>query len=168
MNALRLTRRDPGFATLVVVTLAVGIGAATAAVNVATSVLWTPLPVTEDAHVLLINKTLPAGSVLVPFSPDEMTDWSAATQTMAGVAGVQYDGAWPWPAQFGDAAMSVTGTIVSGNFFTVLGAQPISGRSLVAEDARPGSEDVVVIGYRLWRRQFGGDPGVVGDRKSVV
>jgi putative ABC transport system permease protein len=159
-----MTRRDPGFVTLVILTLAVGIGAATAAVNVATSVLWTPLPVLEDGRVLLITKTLRAGSVLVPFSLDEMENWSAATQTMAGVAGVQYDGAWPWPAQFGDATMSVTGTTVSGNFFTVLGVQPFSGRLLAAEDARPGSEDVVVIGYRVWRQQFGGDLGVVGQK----
>jgi putative ABC transport system permease protein len=164
MNALRMTRRHPGFVTLVLVTLATGIGAATAAVNVATSVLWTPLPVTDEGRVLVINKTLTTGSVLVPFSPDEMKNWSAATRTMAGVAGVQYDGAWPWPAQFGDAAMSLTGTMVSGNFFTVLGAQPIAGRLLVAEDANPGSEDVVVIGYRVWRRQFAGDPGVVGQK----
>ena len=53
---------------------------------------------------------------------------------------------------------------MSGNFFSVLGAQPFVGRLLAAEDAVAGSEEVVVIGYGLWRRQFGAHPGVVGQR----
>jgi putative ABC transport system permease protein len=164
VRAGRVIRREPGFVALVVLTLAVGIGATTAAVNVAASVLLTPLPVKDDSRLVLITKTLPSGSTLVPFSPAETIAWAQASQTMESVAGVQYDGAWPWSAEFGDRALTVTGTAVSGNFFSVLGAQPIVGRLLAAEDAVAGTEEVVVIGYALWRRQFGAHPGVVGQR----
>jgi putative ABC transport system permease protein len=163
-NAIRFTRRDPGFVALVVFSLAIGIGATTAAVNVASSVLLTPLPVRDESRLLLITKRLASGSTLVPFSYAEMTAWAEASRTLETVAGVQYDGAWPWPAKFGDRALTVTGTAVSGNFFSVLGAQPVLGRLLAAEDARTGAEEVAVIGYDLWRRQFGGDLGVVGQR----
>lgn len=163
-HAIRVTRRDPGFVALVVFTLAVGIGATTAAVNVAASVLLSPLPVKDDSRLVLLTKTLSAGSTLVPFSYAEMTAWGEASRTLETVAGVQYDGAWPWPAEFGDRRLTVTGTAVSGNFFSVLGARPIVGRLLAAEDAMTGSEEVAVIGYGLWRRQFGGHLEVVGQR----
>jgi len=163
-HAIRVTRRDPGFVALVVVILAVGIGATTAAVNVAASLLLTPLPVEDDSRVVLIKKALLTASTLLPFSYAEITAWRDASRTLEAVAGVQYDGAWPWPAEFGERALTVTGTAVSGDFFNVLGAQPIVGRLLAAEDAVAGSEEVAVIGHGLWRRQFGGDPGVVGRR----
>ena len=86
----RVIRRDPGFVALVVLTLAVGIGATTAAMNVAASVLLTPLPVEDDSRLVLITKTLPAGSTLVPFSYAEITAWAEASRALKGVAGVQY------------------------------------------------------------------------------
>jgi putative ABC transport system permease protein len=163
-HAIRVIRRDPGFVALVVITLAVGIGGTTAAINVAASVLLTRLPVQDDARLVLISKTLPAGSTSVPFSYAELSAWAQASRTAESVAGVQYDGAWPWHATFGERSMTVTGTAVSGNFFSVLGATPVVGRLLMADDALAGSEEVVVIGDGLWRRQFGAQPGVVGQR----
>ena len=161
-NASRLTRSHPGFVALLVLTLSVGIGSTTAALNVAASVLLTPLPVADDSRLLLITKRLAGGPTVVPFSFAEVTAWGEASRTLEAVGGVQYDGAWPWPAQFRDRVLPVTGAAVSGNFFSVLGAQPIYGRLLAAEDARAGAEEVAVLGYGLWRRQFGGDPGIVG------
>ena len=113
---------------------------------------------------MLVTKRLPVGSTLVPFSYGEIAQWTEASQTLAGVAGVQYDGAWPWSAELDDRVLTVTGTAVSGNFFRVLAAQPVIGRLLEPEDARAGAEQVVVIGHGLWHRQFGGQPDVVGRR----
>ena len=163
-RTLRSARRRPGFAALVVVTLGVGIGATTAALSVAASVLLNPLPVRDDSRLILITKTLPTDSTLVPFSYAEIAAWQDASRTLEAVAGVQYDSAWPWPAASGDRAMVVTGTAVSGDFFEVLGTAPAIGRLLRAEDARAGAEVVAVIGHGLWRREFGGDPAIVGQR----
>ena len=83
------------------------------------------------------------------------------------MAGVQDDGAWPWPAQYRDRALTVTGATVTGDFFATLGAQPVFGRLLTAEDAKVGADDVAVLGYGLWRRQFGGDPTIIGQRMRL-
>jgi putative ABC transport system permease protein len=156
--------RPPGFVALVVLTLAVGIGATTAAMNVAAHVLLMPLPVADESRLVLIKKTLPVGATEVPFSYGELAQWTGATRTLDAIAGVQYDGAWPWSAEIDSRTLTITGTAVSGNFFSVLGAQPAAGRLLELRDALAGSEQVVVIGHGLWRRQFGGHAGVIGQR----
>jgi putative ABC transport system permease protein len=161
-QALKVVRREPRFVATLVLTLAVGIGATTAALSVAASVLLSPLPIKDESRLLLVNKTLPTGSTLVPFSYAEISAWVEASRTLEAVGGVQYDGAWPWTADLGDRAITVTGTAVSGNFFDVLGAQPLLGRLLHAEDAVTGAEVVAVIGYGLWRHHFGSNPAVVG------
>ena len=161
-QARRLARHDRGFVAIVVITLGVGIGATTAAMSVAGSVLQNALPLRDESRLVLVTKTLPAGSTLVPFSYAEIAAWREASHTLEGVAGVQYDGAWPWPAEHGDHALTVTGSAVTGNFFEVLGAQPVVGRLLRDEDAAAGAEAVAVIGYGLWRREFAGNPALVG------
>jgi predicted permease len=166
-SALRLSRRNPGYVGLIVVILGLGIGATTAALSVASSVLFSPLPVADESRLVLITKTLSAGSTLMPFSYAEIAAWREASRTLESVAGVQYDGAWPWPAQYRDHALTVTGATVTGDFFATLGAQPVFGRLLTAEDAKVGAADVAVLGYGLWRRQFGGDPTIVGQRMRL-
>ena len=166
-SALRLSRRNPGHVGLIVVILGLGIGATTAALSVASSVLFSPLPVADESRLVLITKTLSAGSTLTPFSYAEIAAWRHASRTLESVAGVQYDGAWPWPAQYRDRALTVTGATVTGDFFATLGAQPVFGRLLTVEDATVGADDVAVLGYGLWRRQFGGDPTIIGQRMRL-
>ena len=166
-SALRLSRRNPGHVGLIVVILGLGIGATTAALSVASSVLFSPLPVADESRLVLITKTLSAGTTLMPFSYAEIAAWRDASRTLESVAGVQYDGAWPWPAQYRDHALTVTGATVTGDFFATLGAQPVFGRLLTAEDAKVGADDVAVLGYGLWRRQFGGDPTIIGQRMRL-
>lgn len=126
-RTLRIARRRPGFVALVIVTLAVGIGATTAAMSVAASVLLNPLPVRDDSRLVLITKNLPTDSTLVPFSYAEIAAWREASRTLEAIAGVQYDGAWPWPAESGDRAMVVTGT---GRGSSRLGSMCARWRSL--------------------------------------
>jgi len=166
-SSVRLCRRSPGHVGLIVVILGLGIGATTAALNVASSVLFSPLPVVNESRLVLITKTLSAGSTLMPFSYAEIAAWRDASRTLESVAGVQYDGAWPWPAQYRDRTLTVTGATVTGDFFATLGAEPVFGRLLRAADAKVGSDDVVVLGYGLWRRQFGGDPTMIGQRMRL-
>lgn len=163
-HSVRIARRDPGFVTTAALTLAVGIGAATAAMSVAASVLRNPLPIKDDSRLVLITKALPTSSTLVPFSYAEIAAWRAEGRTFEDIAGVQYDGAWPWPADWRGHPMTVTGTAVSGNFFDVLGVRSVIGRLLQTEDASAGREVVAVIGYSLWRREFNGSPALIGQR----
>ena len=108
-SALRLSRCNPGYVGLIVLILGLGIGATTAALNVASSVLSSPLPVADESRLVLITKTLSTGSTLTPFSYAEIAAWRDASRTLESVAGVQYDGAWPWAAQYRDRALTVTG-----------------------------------------------------------
>jgi putative ABC transport system permease protein len=147
-NAIRVTRRHPGFVALVVLMLAAGIGATTAALNVAASVLLTTLPVQDESRLVLITKTLTSTPTLVPFSYSEIAAWRDASRSLETIAGVQYDGAWPWAAQFGDRALTVTGTAVTGDFFNVLGVQPVVGRLLAASDARASSAAILELSGR--------------------
>ena len=89
-SALRLSRRNPGYVGLIVVILGLGIGATTAALSVASSVLFSPLPVADESRLVLITKTLSAGSTLTPFSYAEIAAWRDASRTLESVAGVQY------------------------------------------------------------------------------
>jgi predicted permease len=161
-HGVRAVQRAPGFVTLVVLILAVSIGATTAAVNTAVGVLLTPLPVHDDSRLVLITKALPAGQPLIPFSTAELRAWEAASQTLDAVAGVQYDGAWPWPAESGSLTFTVTGTTVSADFFEVLGARPSAGRLLRRQDGMAGAEEVAVIGHDLWRGRLAGNRDVIG------
>src|SRR5687767_12469675 len=94
-QARRLARHDRGFVAIVVITLGVGIGATTAAMSVAASVLRNTLPVRNEERLVLVTKTLPTGSTLVAFSYAEIAAWRESSRTLEGIAGVQYDGAWP-------------------------------------------------------------------------
>jgi putative ABC transport system permease protein len=160
----RLALRQPGFVALVVLTLGVGIGATTAAVNVGSSILLSPLPLSDESRLVLITKMLPHGNTLIPFTPAEMAAWAEGTRTLASVGGVQYDGAWPWTAELGALPATLVGAMVSGNFFAVLGAEPAAGRLLADDDTWAGAEPVAVIAHGLWQRQFGRDPTVAGRR----
>lgn len=166
-GATRFIRRQPALALLVVLILGIGIGAATAATNVAASILFNPLPVKQDSRVVLINKVLPGNSALAPFSYSDIQFWREATLTVGDVAGVQYDGAWPVPMQLETRAATITGTMVSGNFFEVLGLQPVLGRLLTDADAAAGAERVGVISHGVWITQFGQDSGIVGRRIRI-
>ena len=117
--ALRALRRNATFAASVVVTLAVGIGAAAAMFGVLNGVLLSPLPVHEQARVVVLRKEQLVGNeTLVPFSVGDFRDFARETRTLEAVAGAQYDGAWPATMRDGDRVLTPNTAVVSGNFFT--------------------------------------------------
>jgi putative ABC transport system permease protein len=161
--ALRTLRRNALFTLSVAATLAIGIGAATAVFGVVNGVLLEPLPIRDQARVVVLRKEQLVGNdALVPFSVSQLRAYAAETRVLEAVAGAQYDGAWPVTMRDGDRALSVTTAVVSGELFGVLGARPVVGRLLTANDDVVGGPRVGVISHAFWRRQFNGDAGVVG------
>ena len=156
--AVRALRLRPAFTTTALLTLALGIGANTAVFSVVRAVLLKPLPYAtpqelvglwpghffSNAEMLYLQEHSQALERVELFSPG----WSIA---LTG------DGE---PAQ-------LVGARTSGGFFDGLGVRPVLGRSFTAEDSRPGSSDVVMLSYELWRSRFGGDPGAVGRRVTL-
>jgi predicted permease len=162
MFAFRLLRRNATFAASVILTLAIGIAAATAIFAVVHGVLLTPLPIRDQSRVVVLRKEQLVGNeALVPFSVRDLREYAATARTLESVAGAQYDGAWPSVMRDGDRVLSPNTAVVSGDLFATLGIRPAVGRMLSAGDDVVGG-DAIVISYAFWRRAFGGDSAVVG------
>ena len=160
--ALRGFRRSPSFAITAVLILAIGIGMAVAMFTVFDAVVVRPLPVTNPDRVV----------ELFPYRGDPNTDYyllradltkvAPTSKTMRDIAGVVHWGAPPAPMVYGDRPVVLNRTLVTGNFFDVLGTRPLLGRLVQPSDEGPGAGLVIVLSYAAWRKHFGGDSGVVG------
>jgi putative ABC transport system permease protein len=157
--ALRQMRRNPGFFTVALAALALGIGANTAIFSAVEGVLLKPLPfkdpgrlvmVWEDASYVGFAHNTPAAANYV--------DWRAQNQVFTDMVALRYHNA---AFTGGQAPEEVLGRGVTPNFFDVLGVQPEVGRPFTKEEDA-ASTKVVVLSYVLWQRRFGGDPTVIG------
>lgn len=167
-SARRSLLRHPGFAVTTSLTLALGIGIVTAMFSVVYGVLLHPLPIQEQDRVVLVTKAPAGDAAVMPYAYADLEALRETTRTLEGVAGVQYDGAWPYAVADGDTLTTVPTAVVSSGFFRVLGAQPAAGRLFRHEDGAPGAERSVVISHALWQRRYGGRSEVVGNRLDLV
>ena len=156
--ALRLLRRQPGFAAVAVITLALGIGATTAVFTVVDGVLLRPLPYRDpDRLVLLLHGR--NGRLSASYSPPNYRDVTTQSGAFSGAAALTSSTATV--TGLGDP-QQIDGGDVTTTFFSVLGVTPRQGRGLVEADGADGAPPVVVIGDGLWRRLFGARPDAVG------
>ena len=172
-QAARRQLRVPGFAVTVTLTVALGIGLASATGVVARAVAFAGLPMRDADRVVVLWGVDRAGSFTrMPLAPTSFAGLSTAMRGVATVAAGDYNGAYPWPfhpADAGDAPLRLRGTLAGGNYFDVLGARPILGRTLRREDDVIGAPRVMVLSHAAWRRHFGGDPDVIGrSLRSVI
>jgi len=159
---MRILRTSPGFASVAVLTLALGIGANTAIFTLLDKLVIRTLPV-ERPHEL-VTFVVDAGGDPAIFSYPGYVDLRDGNDVLAGL--VAY---FQRAFTLSDAshAERVIGQIVSGNYFDVLGVRPALGRFFLPEEDRtPGLHPVVVISDGLWRRRFAADPAVLG--RTVV
>ena len=165
--ASRSLIRTPGFAVTAALTLSLGIGLSTAVFTVAEALLLRRLPVTDENRlVLLWGQTRDGLFSNFPLALDEARDFHRRAQTVGDVAFVEFRGATPNPIRAGERVYSVKSSLVTGNFFDVLGSQAMIGRTLRREDDIAGAAPVVLLSHRAWRERFGGDPAIVG--KSIT
>ena len=156
-HALRILARSPGFAAAAVLTLAVGLTGTLLMVTVVDGVLLRPLPVHDEAALLVGWRGLPeAGARRWPFSAEDLDLLRAHSRRLAGVAGVGYHAPATMPLADGSAMGYVRVARVTGEFFDVLGVEPLLGRALRPEDNLTGTENVVVLTHPLWQARFGG------------
>jgi putative ABC transport system permease protein len=157
--AVRTLLRAPGFTSIVLVTLALGIGANTALFSVARTVLLDPLPFQDPDQLVLLSTTRPArGEHALPFSLPDFREVETRNHSFTGMA------AWalrPFNLT-ADESEQVLCAVVTSGFFDLLGVRPAIGRVFAAADDRRGSPPSVVISHALWQRRFGGDRGIVG------
>jgi predicted permease len=156
---LRMLLKNPGFTAIAVLALALGISANSAIFSVVNALLLRPLPYKNPGQLVVIweNATHLGFPKNTP-SPANFLDWQKQNTLFEGMGA------------FAERTFNLTGVgeperldgrRVSANLFDLLGVKPIIGRTFVAEEDKPGTK-VALLNESLWRRRFGGDPGVIG------
>ncbi|MGB8480880.1 MAG: ABC transporter permease [Acidobacteriaceae bacterium] len=165
--ALRQLRKAPGFALIAVLTLALGIGANTAIFSVVNGLLFSSLHVRNESRLVILGFQQKGTPWQQAFSVPEYHD--LRDQTKNAFSAVLTD-------QYGIDGLSMKGSkadriftdYVSGNFFSVLGVQPLLGRYFrPSEGETPGADPVMVLSYAYWKQHFAGDPKIIGRQVSL-
>jgi predicted permease len=157
---LRGLRRSPGFTAVVVLTLALGIGANTAIFSVVHGVLLRPLSYAAPDRLVMLNQAAPkAGQPVLGFSVPDFMDFRARNRAFSGLA--EYHSMWFILLGRPNPERVQTG-VVSDNFFDLLGVKPLLGRTFLPGEDKQGAAPVLVLSYEFWQQSFGGDPHVVG------
>ena len=154
----RSMRRNPAFATIAILTLALGIGANAAIFSVVNAVLLRPLPWGDpDRAVMIWSKWTAFDKTWM--AEGEILDYRRRSQTLTSIGG------------WSDGQINITGDgepervpagSVTANLFSVLGVEPVLGRSFTPAEDVPNGPDLVVIGHGLWTRRYAADPSIVG------
>jgi hypothetical protein len=163
--ACRSLLKTPGFSAVAVLTLALGIGANIAIFTVVNAVLLRPLPFQHPERLVRVLDDLNGvGAVDVGMSEPEFEDLRHSSDVFEDISVI-----WPGSTALsgGDHTERIEMLVTSSDYFQVLGAQPALGRVYGPRDAQPGFTESVVISDGLWKRQFGGDPRILGRRIRV-
>ena len=163
--ALRFARKSPSFSIVVILTLALGIGANSAVFSAINAVLLRPLAYPDGDKLMSLHQYNP--KVKTPqtqIAPVRLEDWNRLNSTFQGIAGYYTaDGS----ETSGALPEKVTQALVTPRFLQVLGVSPALGRDFAPEEERFGGPNAVLISDRLWHRRFGGDPNVLGRKLRI-
>ncbi len=149
---LRSLARTPAFTAIALFTVALGIGANTAIFSVVYGVLWSPFPYREPDRLVLLNETMKEMPQITVSYPNFL-DWRGRTQAFEGMALFKPYQSFTVTGAVG--AERVAGALTTANLFDVLGLHPAVGRTLRAEDDRPGAERVALVSDAFWRERLG-------------
>jgi predicted permease len=157
----RTLRKAPGFTLVVVLTMALGIGANTAIFSVVNGVLLKPLPYERGDELVVLRQQRTRGDADdgLGFSPKEMDDYRSQASTLSGM--VEFHDMWFILLGRPEPERVQTG-VVSAGFFNVLGVKPLLGRNFREDDEKHGAPAVLILSFPYWQRSFGGDPNIVG------
>jgi predicted permease len=160
----RVLRASPGFAAVAVLSLALGIGANTSIFSVVNAALLRPLPVTDpDRLVFVFN-----GTQASPYSTSSYPDYLDYRDKNDVFSDVLTYSSITVSARSDDQTDLLSGSIVSGNFFDMLGVRAALGRTFLPdEDQTPNAHPVAVISHGLWERRFGSDAKVIGQELTL-
>jgi putative ABC transport system permease protein len=163
--ALRVMRKNPGFAAIAIFTLALGIGANTAIFSVVYAVLLRPLPYPDSNQLVVLFDAKPQEGVEeTGTSYTNFEEWRAQNTVFSEMAGNQ--GHDLTVTGRGEPFVAVTG-VVTPEVFAVLAATPLAGRTFVPGDGKQGATPVVILSENLWRSRFNADPNIVGTAISL-
>src|SRR5579859_7362245 len=166
-SGLRILKKSPGFTIVAILSLALGIGANTAIFTIINAVFLHPLPVQDPAQLVEMytrdTKTIDAntGFQLTPTSLPNYEDYRDQNTVFSGLAAATFPLPVNWGGQSEPQQLQVS--LVSPNFFDVLGVKAYRGRTFFPSEGKQiGADPVAVLSYALWTQRFGSDPQVVG------
>ena len=165
--ALRMLRRAPGFTAVAIVTLGLGIGAATAIFSIISAVIVRPLTYREPERVVNLWVDFGVAAQSLPaMSPGDFKDYQQRTQLFESIGAASGGNIVGATGAFGEGGNveRVDVSTVTANFFQTVGIDPLYGRHFTAEEEAAGGPTVVMLSHRLWVSRFGGDPQIVGRR----
>jgi predicted permease len=159
--ALRLLARDAKFTFVVVLVLALGIGANTTVFTLVNAVLYRGLPFAHSERVMVVSTdNLSKGRDSISASWPDLQDWKTQARSFEGLAAFQSDGVslsdqTGTPERYPAARMTV-------NSFSLIGQKPLLGRDFLRADGKPGAAPVAIIGHSIFKDRYGADPAVIG------
>ncbi|HEY6971949.1 MAG TPA: ABC transporter permease [Candidatus Angelobacter sp.] len=156
--AVRMLLKSPGFAAVAILTLALGISANTVLFSVVDGVLLNPLQYPHSEQLVAVYAKSP-GVDQGPASYLNFLDWQRQTQTFASIAMYRNQ---DYNFTGRGEAERLSGYMISAEFFSTMGVNPVVGRTFRSDDDQVGAAPVVILGGGLWERKFGSDPGIVG------
>src|SRR5215469_16501841 len=156
---LRMLRKSPGFTTVAVLTLALGIGANTAIFSVIDAVVLHPLPFPNPQQLVWLNGQFPQSDGAAISNPD-FVDYRAGNHSFEQIFAMGFRSSTANLA--GDKPEQVLSTFASAHFLQTLGVKPLLGRDFLPSDEQLEEPQVAILGYGIWQRDFGGDSGIIG------
>ena len=167
--AIRQLFKNPGFALIAVLVLALGIGANTAIFSVVNAVLLRSLPYPHSEQLVLLRERLlgPSGFESGSVSYMNYLDWRSAQKSFNDLALARTEGVSLSSSDGTSPPEAARAGRVTANYLSILQARPLIGRDLVESDDVPGAAKVALISERVWRKQFGASPSAIGQRLNV-
>ena len=162
---VRTLSRTPGFTLVAILVMALGIGANVALFTVVRSMLLTPLPYSDPERLVLIyeaDNSQPHPAPWLPVDAGSFWEWERSTQSLAQMALVSPFQGYNASAEGGKLPEVVEAAWCTDNFFSLLGVQPMLGRSFTPDDDRPGSPATAMITANFWKRRYASDPAITG------
>jgi len=155
---IRTLAKTPGFTAIAILTLALGIGANSALFSVVNGVLLNPLPYSEPNQLVSVYaKTSSFGNSSITYL--NFLDWQENNRSFSELAARRGESLVLTGVGEGE---QLRGVMISSNFFSVMGVQPIAGRTFQPEEDKVGAAPVAIIGAGLWARKFGSSPDIIG------
>jgi predicted permease len=154
----RLLARNPGFAAVAIVTLALGIGGNTAIFSIVNGVLLNPLPFPHPEQLVSVHESKPnfdKGAISYP----NFLDWQRNNRSFSAMA---VGRRWSFSMTGRGEAEQVSANFISSGYFSILGVRPLLGREFTQDEDQPGRPPVAMISEGLWRRKFNAAPDVLG------
>lgn len=164
--AARSLRRSPAVALPAIAILALAIAATTTALSIADHVLLRPLPFRDADRLVTMLERGDRGELRTPSAPT-VNDWARDPGAQAAFDGITFVRGDAVALRHGDAVEHVAAAFVAPEFFRLLGARPLLGRTLIDDDHRDGAAAVAVLSFEMWHDVLGADSSIVGRRVAI-